>query len=161
MFKNDKATDNYGSYDNLYTKIDHFIPKNKTIYEPFYLDGKSGECLRKMGCKNVIHLDIDFFKNVDELDYDIIISNPPFSKRKQILDKLFEIDKPFILTLMPSVLSCKWFLRNYGNKALQLIIPHTRSKCYNPTLNKTNYTPYGGMFYFCYKMNLQHDLNFV
>jgi hypothetical protein len=161
MFNNDNVNDCYGSQDELYTKIKKFIPKNKIVYEPFYLDGKSGECLKKMGCKKVIHEDIDFFTNVDKIQYDIIISNPPFSKRKLILDKLFEIDKPFILTLFPIVLSCKWFLKNYGNKNLQLIIPQTRSKCYNPILNKINYTPPMGMFYFCFKCNFENDLNFI
>lgn len=161
MFNDDNLNDNYGSEDDLYIKIDKFIPKDKIIYEPFYLDGKSGICLRNMGCKKVIHENIDFFENVDKLNYEIICSNPPFSKRRVILDRLFEIDKPFILTLFPIVLSCKWFLSKYGNKNLQLIIPQTRSKCYNPTLNKVNYTPKMGMFYFCYKMNLENDLNFV
>ncbi len=161
MFTNDNVNDNYGSEDDLYLKINKFIPKDKVIYEPFFLDGKSGKCLEKMGCKKVIHENIDFFENIDKLQYDTIISNPPFSKRKLILDKLFEIDKPFILTLNPIVLSCKWFLSKYGNKDLQLIIPQTRSKCYNPTLGKVNYTPPMGMFYFCYKMNLDNDLNFV
>ncbi len=161
MFRKDNFTDNYGSEDDLYLKIDKFIPKDKIIYEPFFLDGKSGKCLEKMGCKKVIHKDIDFFSNVEHLEYDVLISNPPFSKRRAILDKLFQIDKPFILTLFPIVLSCKWFLDNYGTKDLQLIIPKKRSKCYNPDLNKVNYTPPNGMFYFCYKMNLENDLNYI
>jgi len=161
MFRKDNFTDNYGSEDDLYLKIDKFIPKDKIIYEPFFLDGKSGKCLEKMGCKKVIHKDIDFFSNVEHLEYEILISNPPFSKRRAILDKLFQIDKPFILTLFPIVLSCKWFLDNYGTKDLQLIIPKKRSKCYNPDLGKVNYTPPNGMFYFCYKMNLENDLNYI
>ena len=91
MFNNDNLNDNYGSYDDLYTKIDKFIPKNKIIYEPFYLDGKSGECLKNMGCKKVIHEDIDFFTNVDKIEYEIICSNPPFSKRKLIFGIKVEI----------------------------------------------------------------------
>ena len=51
MFRHDNITDNYGSEDQLYLRIDKFIPKNKIIYEPFYLDGKSGECLKNMNCK--------------------------------------------------------------------------------------------------------------
>lgn len=161
MFNNINLNDNYGSYDDLYLKIEKFIPKNKIIYEPFYLDGNSGKCLEKMNCKKVIHEDIDFFEYVDKLEFDIIISNPPFSLRRKILEKLIVIDKPFILTLFPIVLSCKWFLDLFGNEKLQLIIPKRRSKCYNPTLNKINYTPPNGMFYFCYKMNLPNDLNFI
>ena len=161
MFRQDNINDNYGSENQLYLRIDKFIPKNKIIYEPFYLDGKSGECLKNMNCKKIIHQDIDFFTNVDKLDFDIIVSNIPFSKRRDIFNKLFEVDKPFIIACLPGVLSCKWFLEKYGNKNLQLIIPHTRSKCYNPDFNKNNYTPPHGMYYYCYKMGFESDLNFI
>lgn len=51
---------------------------------------------------NVIHTHIDdgndFFKaEVPNCDY--IISNPPYSCRTQVLQRLFEIDKPFAMLL--------------------------------------------------------------
>ena len=44
------------------------------------------------------HIDTgqDFF-NYDYGDYDIVISNPPFSKKKLIYEKLLKSNKPFVL----------------------------------------------------------------
>ena len=57
--------DEYYTPISVWENIIEFLPKDKIIYEPFYLDGKSGECLKNMGCKKVIHEDIDFwFPNI-------------------------------------------------------------------------------------------------
>ena len=49
------------------------------IWEAFYGDGESGAILTNLGC-NVIHEEIDFFTNNEG---DVIVSNPPFSKKKE------------------------------------------------------------------------------
>ena len=54
------------------------------IWEAFYGDGKSGDYLTYLGL-NVIHEDIDFFES-DEGD--IIVSNSPFSKKKEVFTRL-------------------------------------------------------------------------
>ena len=77
--------DDYGTPLSAFQNIQHIIEpwKDKVIYEPFYMDGRSGQILRDMGCNNVIHeKEYDFFEMVDKLDYDIIISNPPFTLKK-------------------------------------------------------------------------------
>ena len=48
--------------DYAWENIKHIIPKDKQIWEAFYGDGKSGECLKRLGF-DVIHKDIDFFEN--------------------------------------------------------------------------------------------------
>jgi len=158
MFNNENINDNYCSYPDLFIKIKEYIPKDKIIYDPFYCDGQIKKTFEEMKVKKIIHEDTDFFNTIDNIDYDIIISNMPFSKRKKILEVLHKKNKPFILTLFPRVLSCKWFLDLFGDNNLQLIIPKQRSKCYNPSNKKDNYTPPNGMFYFCWKMNLEKDL---
>lgn len=70
--------------------------KDKVIWESFYGDGTSGEFLRELGCKEVIHEPIDFFENDKG---EVIISNPPFSKTKEIMPRLKKLDKPFILIM--------------------------------------------------------------
>jgi hypothetical protein len=72
--------------------IKQYIPKKK-IWEAFYGDGKSGSYLQELGFDE-IHEEIDFF---EENRGEIIISNPPFSKSKEVLTRLKELNKPFIL----------------------------------------------------------------
>lgn len=51
----------------------------------------------------------DFF-DTEPTGYDCIISNPPFSRKFEILEKLFKLDKPFaILWPLPSIQIQKYF----------------------------------------------------
>ena len=149
--------DDYMTPKYAWENIKDFIPKDKIIYEPFYGDGKSGEYLKELGCKNVIHKEIDFYENCDKLKYDLIISNPPFSDSKKILNKLKEIDKPFILILPSSKINTQYVRENYKNTSLQIIIPRKRIqfiKDGDKLQNKCNFD----CFYYCYKMNLEKDI---
>jgi len=149
-FTQQNVTDNYYTKKEVWEKIQQYIPKDKVIYEPFYGDGKSGQYLRELGF-DVIHEPVDFFEN--DLG-EIIVSNPPFSIKREVCTRLKKLDKPFILLMMPIALSCKWFLDMFDD--IQIIIPKTRVKFYGN--GKENYTPNGGMWYYCYKMNLPKDL---
>jgi len=154
-----RKEDNYYTCKETWEKIDSFIPKNKVLWEPFYGDGKSGEFLRDLGCKKVIHSQTDFFDLETRPDFDCIITNCPFSLRLRVFQELKKIDKPFIMIMMPSVLSCKWFLDIVGDADLQLIIPKKRVKFYSG--DQKNYSPNGGTFYFCWKMGYSKDLNII
>lgn len=152
MFLSQNKRDNFYTHKATWELIKEYIPKDKLIWEAFYGDGKSGQYLTELGC-NVVHKDIDFFEN--NLG-EIIVSNPPFSLRKKVFERLKELDKPFIILMFPIVLSCKWFLDIGFNDKLQIIIPKTRVKCYGNGYK--NYSPRGGLWYFCYKINLPKDL---
>ena len=103
--------DDYMTPKSAWENIKQFIPTDKVIYEPFYGDGKSGEYLRQLGF-TVIHEPIDFFEN--DLG-DIIVSNPPFSKSKDILKRLKDLDKPFILILPSSKINTSYFREFFGS----------------------------------------------
>ena len=156
-FTKDKDSDNYATDFNVWETIKEYIPHNKKIYAPFYCDGKQKEYFEEMGY-DIIHEDVDFFTNT--FDYDIIVDNPPFSKKKEILIKLREIDKPFILIIPTCLLSLKWFQLLYSNK-IQVIIPMKRLTFTHLTHPKEGYTPPFGSFIYCYKMNLAQDLTFI
>ena len=84
--------------------IKDFKPKDKISWEAIYGDGESGKILTDLGF-NVIHEEIDFFTNTVG---DVIVSNPPFSKKKEIMARLKEIDKPFIIICPSSMINTQY-----------------------------------------------------
>ena len=147
--------DDYMTPKYAWDNIKEFIPDNKVIWEAFYGDGKSGDNLQELGF-NVIHEPIDFFNNDTLPEYDLICSNPPFSLSKEVLDRLYELDKPFILIFPSSKINTQYF-RKWKNKGIQIIIPPKRIqfiKNGSDLLNKCNFD----CFYYCYKMNLDRDI---
>jgi hypothetical protein len=148
--------DDYMTPKYAWENIQQFIPKDKIIWEAFMGDGKSGEYLKELDF-NVIHEQVDFFEhNLGE----IIVSNPPFSKTKEIMKRLFEIDKPFILILPVSKINASYF-RKWKDK-MQIIIPKKRIHFEklvdgNKPDNWRN-ACYFDCFYYCYKMNLPKDI---
>ena len=156
-FVKDKDSDNYITNKKDWEKIKEYIPKDKVIWSPFYCDGKQKEYFKDMGY-DIIHEDKDFFSYTPE--YDIMVDNPPFSKKKEILTRIKEIDKPFIL-IIPSVMLCYKYFQNYFKDDLQIIISLNRIKFRHINSTNKNYTPPYASFYFCYKMKLEKDLIFI
>jgi len=152
--------DDYMTPKYAWENIQQYIPKNKVLWESFYGDGKSGEYLRELGFE-VIHEPINFFT---ESRGDIIVSNPPFSKSKEVFARLKELDKPFIV-LMPSQKINTSYIRNFFmNTAdpLQVIIPRKRIH-FTKLLNGKPIENYKSAcafdcFYYCYKINLPRDI---
>ena len=155
-FTKDKDSDNYITNGDDWLRIKDYIPKDKKIWSPFYCDGKQKEYFKDMGF-DIIHQDTDFFSYTPE--YDMVIDNPPFSKKKEILARLKELDKPFILIAPSMMLSYKYFQEDY--KDIQILVPYKRINFKHLDSDKKNYSPPFASFYFCYKMNLDKDLIFI
>jgi hypothetical protein len=147
--------DDYMTPKSAWENIQDYIPKDKVIWEPFYGDGKSGEYLRELNFE-VIHQKEDFFENNRG---DVIVSNPPFSDKRMILERLKTIDKPFIV-LFPQPTINTSFIRDLYGDDIQIIVPRKRIqfiKNGNEIQNKCNFD----CFYYCYKMNLEKDIIFL
>ena len=152
--------DDYMSPKYAWENIQQFIPKDKIIWEAFYGDGKSGEYLKEMGF-NVIHNEDDFFKSNNG---DIVVSNPPFSKTKEVLKRLTELNKPFILILPSSKINTQYtrhLFKDQTNK-LQIIIPKKRIhfEKYIDGIKPANLKEACNFdcFYYCWQMNLERDI---
>jgi len=157
-FVQDKDSDNYITNKYEWERIKDYIPTDKIIWSPFYCDGKQKEYFKELGY-DIIHEDKDFFSYTPE--YDLLIDNPPFSKKNEILNKLNDLDKPFILISPSMMLSYKYFQTNFKDKNIQLIIPYKRMNFKHLNSNKKNYSPPFASFYYCYKMNLPKDIIFL
>jgi hypothetical protein len=156
--------DDYMTPKCAWENIAHLIPKDKIIWEAFYGDGTSGTHLRDLGF-NTIHKPIDFFDDETLPDeYDILVSNPPFSKSKTVMDRLLELDKPFVLIMPQAKINTSYF-RAWKEKGLQIIIPRKRihfTKLVNGVMpvgwkNGTAYDCY----YYCYKIGLDKDITWL
>jgi hypothetical protein len=137
--------------------IKQYIPKVK-IWEAFYGDGTSGNHLAELGF-NVIHEERDFFLEPPD-EYDAIITNPPYSQSKNIMNKLLEYDKPFIM-IMPSSKINTSYLRSWKDKGIQIIIPRKRIhfiKIVDGKVIDKKSTCNFDCFYYCYKINLHKDI---
>ena len=134
-------------------------PKDKIIWEAFYGNGDSGSHLTELGY-NVIHEPRDFFTEPPD-EWDIIVSNPPFSQSKEVLTKMLEYDKPFIM-IMPSSKINTGYFRAWKDKGIQIIIPKKRihftklvdGKVPDKWKNACNFD----CFYYCYKIDLPKDI---
>lgn len=149
--------DDYMTPKYAWENIKKYIPTDKVIWEAFYGDGASGRYLEEMGF-NVIHEPVDFFEN--DLG-EVIISNPPFSLSKDIMERLLVLDKPFILLFPSSKINTQAF-RQWKNKKLQIIIPRKRIhfiKKVNGEIPKNFKSGCNfDCFYYCYKMDLPSDI---
>ena len=155
-FHND---DQYNTTPEIWEMIAHLIPKDKILFEAFLKDNwssKSAIILRDMGFNVVGDPTIDFFNELPE--YDIIVSNPPYSMKKKIFQRLAVIDKPFILIVPISTIT-KQFVKVLERDKVQMIIPSKRmqfekagvelSRCWFDTC------------FLCYKINLVRDITFI
>ena len=137
--------------------IKQYIPNDKVLWEAFIGDGKSGDYLTQLGF-NAIHEEIDFFENDKG---DVIVSNPPFSKKKEVFKRLKELDKPFIIICPSSMLNTQ-YVRNLFKDDLQIIIPNKRINFLRLVdgVVPDNWGDrcYFDCFYYCYKMNLPKDI---
>lgn len=158
--------DDYMTPKSAWANIKHLIPPNKIIYEPFYGDGQSGKDLEELLPNNVIiHEDVDFYHYSNVFNYDIIISNPPFSSVKTVLNHLKELHKPFILIMPQSKINTNYFRENFSDNHLQIIIPRKRIQFTKLVDGKVpeDYKSVCNFdcFYYCWKMNFDRDIIFL
>ena len=94
--------------DELYTPdyaiepLLKYLPKDKIIWECTDFGESNITKLLKQHDYKVIstHKDnFDFLTDVPNFDFDMIITNPPYSLKNEFLKKCYEYDKPFCLLL--------------------------------------------------------------
>jgi hypothetical protein len=138
-----------------------YIPKDKIIWCPF--DTENSEyvkILREREFKVVSsHIDEgkDFFEYEPE-DWDIIISNPPFSQADKILERCYQLGKPFMLLMPLKYLQAKGRGKLFVKYGIQLLTFDKRIGYYtNGDFSKPKEGNYQGSSYFCWKI-LPKDL---
>lgn len=138
-----------------------YINNSWKILEPCYGQGLLFNELVRNGF-NVVGSDImdgtDFLEIVPE-EFDCIITNPPYSKKDEILKRCYELGKPFALLLPLTALEGKRRQELYRKYGIQLIIPNKRINFITPSGKGS-----GSWFqtaWFCSGFNLPNQINFV
>ena len=155
-----KKNDEYYTPKWVWECLFPYIPNDKVIWEAFCnnteASRKSGKILEELGF-NVICNGEDFFKN----DYgDIVVSNCPYSMKREVMDRLFFLKKPFMLVLPNIILNTKYFI-DWAKKdsAIQIIILPRRVDFIKETGGKSTSTFH--TLIVCWKLNLKDRLIFL
>ena len=130
-----------------------YIPINKVVWCPF--DKEESEFvkqLRTIGNKVIAtHIDNgqDFYTYEPKEHWDCIVSNPPFTGKRQIFERALSFDKPFALIMTNTWLNDAAPKQLFKDKDLQLLMFDKRMKFLNNDKidNKITFSS----SYFCYK----------
>lgn len=131
FYKNVK-NNNDEYYTPLYAVeiLDKYLKEKSTIWCPFdTIDSEFVRHFKERG-HNVINTHIDNGENffdIEPPECDYIISNPPYSKKADVLERLFEIGKPFAMLVGDIGLfgsKKKWNM--FKNNKFEMLIPNKR-----------------------------------
>jgi hypothetical protein len=158
-----KSTGSAKGSDEQYTPkilsdvIIPYLSQFNTIWCPFDTDNSEFVIgLREAG-HTVIATHIidgyDFFTYEPDIPYDAIVSNPPFSKKMKVFERLYNINKPFALLMGLPILNYQIVGSFFINKPLQLLIVDKKVS-YNGKTSSFNCS------YFCNNI-LPRDLMFT
>lgn len=121
--KTDKASDEYFTPPEAVEPLLQFIPTDRVLWCPFDKATSSYVRVFEKAGYHVLHSHIDedknFFFYEPEEPYDIIVSNPPFSVKDDILRRLAELNKPYAMLLpLPTLQGQKRFDDLVNSEAL-------------------------------------------
>ncbi len=170
---NFKDSTHYNKYDDYYTTeetwrlIDHIIPKDKTIWEACMLNAsksKSPEIIKNIVGHDKVYFNTELDILEGSIGSDMIITNIPFETniKKQILARLVELDRPFIIIMNSLNMYSKYMRQIFGEniKHLQIITPskkiHYAKLLENGDFDYKKKTSFYSVFV-AYKMNLSTE----
>lgn len=98
----------------------HVSPSSLRIYDPYYCEGQVKERLHSLGFTNVHNVKEDFYRAVaagSTPDYDVLVTNPPYSAdhMPKLLDFCVNSLKPFCL-LLPNYVYMKDYYPSIINR---------------------------------------------
>lgn len=110
----------------LVKPIIKYLKQGSTVWCPFDTeDSEFVQILKKAGYKVIYsHIELcqDFFEYEPDESYDYIVSNPPFSKKLEVLDRLYNLGKPFAMLMNIECLNYQAIGQFFLDKNLELLI---------------------------------------
>ena len=146
-----------GKNDECYTPLEgvipilNYIPKGKIVWCPF--DTKESEFVKEISKTNKVvysHIETnqDFFEYEPE-EWDIIISNPPFTDKRKFFERAISFGKPFALIMSITWLNDAAPKQIFKDKDLQLLMFDKRMRFIKPDGERMG-SPTFSSAYFCY-----------
>ena len=126
-----------------------YIPGNKIVWCPFDTEHSEYVLALKAAGIRVVHSHIltgeDFFVYEPE-EWDLIVSNPPFSIKQKVVARCLALGKPFALLLSNLWLNSSAPARLFREKEMQMLLFDKRIQ-----FTEKN-AAYFGSSYFCWKV---------
>ena len=131
--------------------------KNKIIWCPFDKDDSNFVKVLTENGYNVVYSHIEYGQDFFEYEpdeWDVIISNPPYTNKRAFWERCLGFGKPFTLLLPLNILSDSVINTTMKGKEddFCLLIPSRRTKFYNAITKQVGNSPTFKASYFGYKI---------
>ncbi len=144
--------------DEVYTPfyavepLTEFLPKDKKIWCPFDEEWSAFyQFLSEQGYKverSSLKEGKDFFR-YEPHNWDILVSNPPFSKKNEVLKRAFSFQKPFALLLPVNSIQGKARYKIFNNEIQMLVFDSRVDYHTHKNMLSTTKGNHFGSAYFC------------
>lgn len=149
----------------IYKKI---IKKSTKVWLPFDNEISNIYKALKGHCEIILsnlEIGLDFY-NYKPKDWDMILTNPPFSNRTNLMKRLVSFNKPFVILQATQYFNNQHAVNMLSefNNDFQFILPRTRMSflTYKKETDRVESSKNGASFYsfwLCFKINLEQTFN--
>ncbi len=147
--------DDYETETKVLKDLLPFIEEHTIIYDPFFCNGKVKEEWEELN-KTCLNEKLDAFNREHPAEFDIVISNIPFSLKEKCVELGFELNKPFILLMPIDAMGSKW-IKKYWDR-LQFIIPNGRYSFFKKSNKDKKSSAWFDTMWVCYGINLSQKI---
>lgn len=141
---NEAYTPDYGV-----TPILKYIPIDAKVWCPF--DTIDSEFVKQISQQNeVVFTHIQYnqdFLTYEPDNWDIIVSNPPFTNKRKFFERALSFDKPFALIMSNTWLNDSAPKQLFKNKDLQLLMFDKRMKFHSPDGRSNDKITFSSSYY--------------
>ena len=122
--------------------------KDTLVWDPFFNDGVCVRLMRAAGMNKVkVQTSEDFFTVIAKNPSHLIVSNPPFSIKRRIIQNLVGIKRPFILLLPIAMMYYEYFKPLL--KHCKVVVPHKQCTFSHTSTQKNITVPAAFFCYMC------------
>ncbi len=146
------------------TPILKYIPKDAIVWCPF--DTSESEFVKQIGKQNdVVYSHINYgqdFFTFEPRQWDVIVSNPPFTNKRKFFERALSFNKPFALIMTNTWLNDSAPKQLFKDKDLQLLMFDKRMKFHSPDGRPNDKITFSSSYYcwnFLPKQIIMEELN--
>jgi hypothetical protein len=152
-FPDGLKSDEYYTPDYGFELLRPYLPKDITIWEGAWGTGQLAEHIKAAGYRVIGDPTWDFLTTQPD-GWDLLCTNPPFSRKDEFLNRAYALGKPFAFLLPIEALGGGARNALFRQHGVGLIIPSKRIAFSGTACNF-------GTAWFCWKINLPAQLTFV